>query len=184
MGRLSRQHRERRERRSKGLLNEPKGAATSGKRQSDHIAELEDRLKELAGGDFESGGQLPPDIRKKHLEDVLAFEDVGSNASLFQGLEAHGMELPPPEKLDDRQTAEKANEVLLALARLGVFLIGFEHMTPRQFYSTLWHQTLWEGCYVEKRLPGAVTFVDVSHSMSRADWRRFHEELQRSGTVH
>ncbi|HYK90777.1 MAG TPA: hypothetical protein VE398_18535, partial [Acidobacteriota bacterium] len=69
------------------------------------------------------------------------------------------------------------------LAGLGVLLIGFEHLGPREFYSTLWNETLWEGCYVEKRIPGAVTLIDVSHEMSRSDWRRVMEDLKKSQSV-
>lgn len=184
MGRKSRLKREKREARLGCGPANPACGRAGEKTQAAHIAELEDRLRDLTDGEFETGGDLPPEIQETHLEDILAFESVGSGTSLFQGLEAHGVQLPPPEKLDDRQSAEKANEVLHALAGIGVFLIGFEHMTPREFYSRIWHQTLWEGCYVEKRLPGAVTLIDVSHSMSRSDWRHFTEELRRTGTVH
>jgi hypothetical protein len=184
MGRMSRLHKERRESRRRNASRESTGGRAAGKQSSDPIRDLEDRLKRLSEGEFELVGDLPPEIREAHLKDVLAFESVGSGTSLFQGLEANGVNLPPPDSLDDRQSAEKANEVLGALAKLGVFLIGFERMTPREFYEKLWHETLWEGCYVEKRLPGALTFIDVSHSMSRADWRHFHKELKKLQSVH
>jgi hypothetical protein len=92
--------------------------------------------------------------------------------------------LPAPEKLDDQQCALKAREVLYALARLRIFLFGFDDLTAREFYSTLWSQTLWEGCYVEKRNPGAITLIDVSHKMPRSEMLRYLEELKRAGAVH
>ncbi|MBZ5495756.1 MAG: hypothetical protein LAP85_05090 [Acidobacteriia bacterium] len=79
------------------------------------------------------------------MEDILAFESVGSGTSLFEGLQERGLDLPLPEKLDEQQSAEKATEVLHALACLRVYLIGFENMTAREFYSTLWNQNTQEG---------------------------------------
>lgn len=152
---------------------------------ADGASKLEEELKSLADGDavFWTSGNCPAEIRRSNLEDILAFESVGSGTSLFEGLQEHGLELPPPEKLDERQSAEKVTEVLQALASLRIFLIGIEDMTPRQFYSTLWNQTLWEGCYIEKRNPGALTLIDVSHRLSRSDLLEFLEDLKRSGSV-
>jgi hypothetical protein len=62
-------------------------------------------------------------------------------------------------------------------------LVGFENMAPTEFYSTLWNQTLWEGCYLEKRVPGALTIIDVSHAMSKADWQQLMNDLNRAQTV-
>lgn len=181
MGRKSREHRERRERRLQDALKES-GKGTG----ADRASELEEELKSLADGDavFWTSGNCPAEIRQSNLEDILAFESVGSGTSLFEGLQEHGLELPPPEKLDERQSAEKVTEVLQALAGLRIFLIGFEDMTARQFYATLWNQTLWEACYVEKRNPGALTVIDISHRLSRSDILAFLEDLKRSSSIH
>ena len=156
MGRMSRLHRERRERRRQSAPGNPAAKELAGQEQADHIAEMEQSLKELSYGSFETfGDKIPPEAREAHLEDILAFESVGSGTSLFQGLEEHGVDLPPPEKLDELQSVEKISEVMCALADLGVFWAGFEHLSPRKFYSTLWHRTLWEGCYIERRAPAS-----------------------------
>jgi hypothetical protein len=183
---MGRRSREVRERRAKRLGNSPGKSGdgqSAGQARTDRLVELEDKLRELSDGEFESAGNLPPEIRETYLEDVLSFESVSSGTSLFQGLEQHGVNLPAPEKLDEPRCIEKITEVLRALAGLRVFLVGFEHMAPREFYSTLYNQTLWEGCYVEKRIPGAMTIIDVSHSMSRSEWRRFMEDLNKSQVV-
>lgn len=127
---------------------------------------------------------MPAEIWESNLEDVLAFESVGSGISLFEGLQEHGLDLPQPEKLDDRQSAEKVAEVLYALVALGIFLVGFDDLSPREFYSTLWNDTLWEGCYVEKRNPGALTIIDVSHMMSRSEILQTLEDMQKTASVH
>jgi hypothetical protein len=154
--------------------------------QANRIEELEDRLKRLVDGDavFWSLPGMPAEIRESSLEDVLAFESVGSGTSLFDGLQEHGLDLPQPEKLDERQSAEKVAEVLNALAALGIFLMGFDHLNAREFYSTLWKQTLWEGCYVEKRNPGALTIIDVSHRMLRSEIMQILEDMQKTASVH
>jgi len=72
--------------------------------------------------------------------------------------------------------------VLHALARLRIFLVGSTN-DRRESYSTIWNQTLWEGCYIEKRNPEACTLIDVSTacrgvfaaSPGRADRLRFSQ---------
>ncbi len=186
MGRRSREHRERRE---KLVLDARKGPGPNGTTDPTHATradELEEDLKCLGEGEaiFWKSRGCPDQLRESYLEDILAFESVGSGTSLFVGLQENGLDLPPPEKLDEQQSAEKAMEVLHALADLRVFLIGFEDMSPGEFYSTLWKQTLWEGCYVEKQTPGAVTIIDVSHRFSRSELLGFLEDLQRSSSIH
>ena len=169
MGRKSREKRERRD------------ANTD-----DRIKELEEELTRLADGDaeFHWDDKLSAEMRQMNLEDILAFESVGSRPSLFEGLVERGMKLPPPEELDEKQCREKIMEVIQALMQVRVFLVGFEEMTPRELYSTLWHETLWEGCYVEKRISGAVTMIDVSHQWSRSDWKQYMQELRKGSVVH
>jgi hypothetical protein len=174
MGRKSREHRERRQRKSEIGQS------------ADRAAQLEEELKQLMDGDaiFRHSPSCPTDIRESNLEDILAFEDVDSGTSLFDGLQAQGLELPHPDTLDEKQSAKKAAEVIRALSKLQILLIGYEEMSPGQFYSTLWHQTLWEGCYVKKRNPGAITIIDVSHSMPRSEIIAIMDEMMKTGTVH
>ncbi len=94
------------------------------------------------------------------------------------------MDLPRPETLDEEQSAQKAEEVVHALEKLHIVLIGSEGMSARLFYSTLWNQTLWEGCYVKKRHPGALTIIDVSHSIPRSEILAFLEDLAKASSIH
>jgi hypothetical protein len=179
VGRQSREHRERRERRAQAA------GQGANQDQASRIAFLEEELKNLCEDTASHWPEeIPPDIKETNLEDVIAFESVGSGPSLFEGLQARGVELPPPDQLDEDQSAQKAHEVLQALARIRVFLIGFDHMSAREFYRTLWHQTLWEGCYIEKRIPGAHTIIDVSHQMPRSVMLKYLEDMMSAGTVH
>jgi hypothetical protein len=185
---MGRRSRELSERRGKLAMDARKSSGPNGTADPTHssrVDELEEDLKRLADGEavFWSAPGFPDQLRETCLEDILEFESIGSGTSLFVGLKDNGIDLPPPESLDEQQSAEKAREVLHALADLRVFLIGFEDMTPVEFYSTLWKQTLREGCYVKKRTPGAVTIIDVSHSLSHSEFLEFLEDLRRSSSV-
>ena len=154
--------------------------------QADRIKKLQEELNDLAGGDavFGASPAFPADLQEDNLEDILAFESVGKGISLFEGLQMHGIDLPSPEKLDERQSRRKAVDVLNALADLQIFLIGFDDMSGRELYRTLWNQTLWEGCYVKKRHPGAITLIDVSHRMAQSEVQRYLDNMMKKSSVH
>jgi hypothetical protein len=82
------------------------------------------------------------------------------------------------------KSRRKAIEVMSALAEMGIFLIGFDGMSGRKLYGTLWHRTLWEGCYVKKRHPDAVTLIDVSHKLPRSEVEKFLNGLMQKNAVH
>jgi hypothetical protein len=155
-------------------------------KQISRIEKLQEELTTLSGGEsiFKVSPECPPDLLETGLEDIVAFESVGSGTSLFEGLQTHGMDLPRPDKLNEAQSAKKVMEVFTALADLQIFLIGFENMSARELYSTLFSQTLWEGCYVKKRHPGALTLIDVSHKMKRSEIQKYLDEMMKAGTIH
>jgi hypothetical protein len=155
-------------------------------KQAGRIAKLRDKLRSLTDGHavLKESPECSPDTLESSLEDILAFESVGSGPSLFEGLQAHGIDLPRPDSLNELQSAQKVMEVLKALADLQIFLIGFDEMSARQLYSILFSQTLWEGCYVKKRHPGAMTLIDVSHKMSQAEIQRYIDDIMKADRVH
>lgn len=147
---------------------------------------MEEELNRLMDGDtvFWTSKDCPPEIEETNLEDIIAFESVGTGTSLFDGLQQHGLDLPHPDKLDESQCEEKIAQIVPALRELRIILIGFEDMSAREFYSTLWNQTLWEGCYMKKRVPGAMTIIDVSHSIPRSEMIKLLEEAAKGNSVH
>jgi hypothetical protein len=155
-------------------------------KQISRIEKLQEELNALSGGEsiFKVSPECPPDLLESGLEDIVAFESVGSGTSLFEGLQTHGINLPRPDKLNEMESAKKVMEVLNALAELQIFLIGFDSMSARELYSTLYSQTLWEGCYVKKRHPGALTLIDVSHKMKRSEIQKYLDEMMKAGTIH
>jgi hypothetical protein len=165
------------------------GSDISGQKereQGSRIEKLRNKLRTLSKEEpiFKASPGVRDDLMETDLEDIIAFESVGSGMSLFEGLQQHGMELPHPDKLNEFLSGRKAMEIFRALEKLRIFLIGFGDMTARELYSMLWHETLWEGCYVKKRLPGAITLIDVSHKLKRSDMQRYLEDLMKGGRVH
>lgn len=86
--------------------------------------------------------------------------------------------------MTDAPCAERAIQITDELAEVGVFLFGHEYMQPREFYSTLWHPTLREGCYLKQRKsPVSVVMVDVSRRIPREVMKSFIEFLQGGSQV-
>jgi hypothetical protein len=154
--------------------------------QAGRIEKLRNELDELSDRKavFKASPDIPADALESGLEDIIAFESLGSGISLFEGLRHHGMKLPHPDKLNEFRSARKVMEIFRALEELRIFLIGFEEMSGRELYSKLWHQTLWEGCYVKKRYPGAITLIDVSHKMMQSDIQQYLDNLMKTDRIH
>jgi hypothetical protein len=133
MGGQSRAHKEKRERK----------AAASKKNRA---GEMEKEARQLEDGDavFWTSEDCPADLRDFNLEDIPAFEPVRSRNSLFERVQQHGVPLANPEDLGGQQGAAKAGGITLALADLQILLVGFEGMSARQFFWTLWHLGLRE----------------------------------------
>ena len=182
MGRKSREKRERRARRNGN--SSPTLSPEAGNRP-DRVAQLEAELNRMADGDtsFWNREGCPAEVRESHLKDVMAFESLSSGPSLFEGLQANGVDLPPPKQLSERQCAKKVVEILEALAEVQVLVIGFEQWSPKQAYTKFWEETLWEGCYVKKKTPGGLTLIDASHSLTRCDFERLVGDMMRAQFV-
>ena len=154
--------------------------------QTGRIRRLQRDLKSLWGrfSGFETFPHFSHELDQTDLEDIDAFESVGKGISLFEGLQRDGMELPRPATLDELQSEGKVMEILSSLAEMRIFLIGFDGMSGRKLYRTLWSRTLWEGCYVKKRNPGAITLIDVSRRMQPWEVQQFLDELMKETAVH
>lgn len=113
--------------------------------QEIRINELREAAKEAAGGEmisWEDPG-APPEIAEQFWENVLAYEQAEETCH-FLMLERTGVELPPPEQLDDNLLTAKLWEVVHALARMNVYLSQTDHWSDRELYDRLWHETLRE----------------------------------------
>ena len=111
------------------------------------INELKERASELAGEEitsFEPDDDGDPEhlrIREAFWEHVVDVEQGGWTTSREQ-LHRQGVELPPPEGLTDEQLRAKLDEVIDRLAALRTFFYNTDHLSDRELYTLLWHDTL------------------------------------------
>ena len=111
----------------------------------ERIQDLQRRAEEFVSGElsvFESE-DMSQGLRAQFLEYVAAFEEAEWITS-FELLVQGGMELPPPEELDDSQLTAKLWEVIRGLAMLRMFLYSTDHLSDRDLYEELWHEVLRE----------------------------------------
>jgi hypothetical protein len=146
-----------------------KGGPRQGGRQ-DRIDDLKRRVNKIAGGEMisSSSAACPPEIEEKFLEQVLAFEEAAT-ASLFDQLVQAGVTLPPPDELSDSGLTSKLWEAIRGLAELGTFLHSTNHMSDRELYTRLWHDSLRVPEPVLPEALGYQTHIDFVSSGSEED---------------
>ncbi len=123
-----------------------------GRAQDERIAALQRQIEEAVGEQVIHGSSpdCPPDIHEKFLEHVLAFEQIGATP-LFEQLVEADVQLPAPQELADADLPSKLLQIFEELARLGVYVQSTDHLSDRELYEHLWHDTLREP---ETTMPG------------------------------
>jgi hypothetical protein len=113
--------------------------------QEIRINELREAAQEAAGGEMHvwENPDTPPEISEQFWANVLQYEQADETTH-FRQLRQAGVEMPPPEELDDQQLTAKLWEVIHALARMNVFMSTTNHWNDRELYQRLWHDTLHE----------------------------------------
>lgn len=115
--------------------------------QEQRIRELKEQAEQAAGGDmlsveFDVPG-APAEIREQFWQNVLAWEKAPWT-SQYEQLRKDGLDLPPPDQLDDATVSKKLWEVVQALAQRHVFLDHTDHLSDRELYEHLYRETLHE----------------------------------------
>lgn len=135
--------------------------------QEKRIEQLRDELQKL-GGEISHESDLPGDMEEEFLKHILAFE-TAEQLSLLQWLENAGLEIPPPEDLNDEGLSLKLWEVIQRMASLGAYLHNTNHLSDRALYSYLYHDGLREPTVLFPENPGFVYGLDVLGSGSDED---------------
>lgn len=102
------------------------------------IEKMKRELEERNGGSFVSGafGEVSPELEEIFLERVCAFEEAECDSN-FNRLVQRGVEMAPPDELDDASLHAKLQEVLDALAAIRFFLHDTDHLSDRELYTWL-----------------------------------------------
>jgi hypothetical protein len=164
-------------------------------RQKDRVANLKLQARDLAGGNMVGwmSPEIPLGVEEAFLKQILACESA-EMVPLFDRLVREGVSLPEPAQLSDAELPAKLWEVVGRLAALEVFLYHTDHMSDRELYSRLWHDSL---RVLEPDLPedlGVRTHIDFVSSGSdedilaylryfaddqvRADWRADFPDME------
>ena len=109
-----------------------------------------------------------PKARAQFRRSVAAYE-LAPLTTHFRLLEESGIQLSPPESMDDQRLKAKLWEVIEGLARLRVFLSQTDHLNDRALYTLCWHDLLREAV---KDLPlddSSTWHIDLTGSGSEED---------------
>ncbi len=111
-----------------------------------NLRDLQRRAEEFVGDElsFFESKDMPYALHEQFMQHVINFEKSDEWITSFDLLVQGGMELPPPDELDDAQLTAKLWEVIRSLAMLRMFLYSTDHLSDRELYEQLWHEILLE----------------------------------------
>lgn len=110
--------------------------------RSAQIEALRRRAEDLAGArSVVEADDGPPLIVERFWQAVLDYETAPAVTD-FDLLARDGLVLPPPESLADDDLTATLWQVIRQLARRRVFLERTNHLSDRELYARLWHQSL------------------------------------------
>jgi len=135
--------------------------------QEERIAKLRQELERL-GGNALSLESMPADMEEEFLRQVLEYENA-EPTTLFRLLENSGLDIPPPDQLDDDAVTIKLKEIVERMATLGAYLLHTDHLTDRELYVYLFADGLREEAVLFPENPSYAYMIDLTGSGSDAD---------------
>ena len=135
--------------------------------QEERIAKLRQELEKL-GGNALSLESMPADMEEEFLRQVLEYENA-EPTTLFRLLENSGVDIPPPDQLDDDAVTIKLKEIVERMATLGAYLLHTDHLTDRELYVYLFADGLREDAVLFPENPSYAYMIDLTGSGSDAD---------------
>ena len=135
--------------------------------QEERIAKLRKELEKL-GGSTMSLESMPADMEEEFLRHVLEYE-TAEPISLFRLLENSGLEIPAPDKLDEKILKTGLKEIIERMASLGAYLLHTNHLTDRGLYDYLYNDGLREEAMLFPENPSYAYMIDLTGSGSDED---------------
>jgi hypothetical protein len=135
--------------------------------QEERINKLRAELEKL-GGSTSTLESMPADMEEEFLRHVLEYE-TAEQISLLRLLENSGLEVPPPESLDDDALKIKLKEMIDRMATVGSYLLHTNHLSDRQLYEYLYHEALREETVLFPENPSYAYMIDLTGSGSEDD---------------
>ena len=89
--------------------------------------------------------------------------------SLFRLLENSGLEIPPPDQLDEPSLSAKLKEIVERMASLGAYVLHTNHLTDRELYRYLYVDGLREEAVLFPENPSYAYMIDLTGSGSDTD---------------
>lgn len=132
---------------------------------------------------FADYSQRDLDATEGFLRYLLTLEQAPSS-TLAKQLIRDGIELPPPDALDDASISKKLEEVILGLANLRTYLTHTDHLSDRQLYEHLWLKDLNDPEYeFDEHMGDFQTTIDFVGDCSDESMKLYHrfyaDELDR-----
>jgi hypothetical protein len=135
--------------------------------QEKRIARLREELEKLGGGTM-SFSEMPADMEEEFLRHVLEYE-TAEPTTVYKVLENSGLKLVPPGELDEMSLREKLMELINRMASLGAYLLHTDHLSDRELYDHLYHDSLREEAVLFPENPGYAYIIDLTGSGSEED---------------
>ena len=135
--------------------------------QEERINKLRAELEKL-GGNTSTLESMPADMEEEFLRHVLEYE-TAEQISLLRLLENSGLEVPPPESLDDDALKIKLKDIIDRMASVGSYLLHTNHLSDRDLYDYLYHEALREETVLFPENPSYAYMIDLTGSGSEDD---------------